>query len=330
MSFVELALQGEQLCKAGQLSDAISVFKTALRKDTSDPEIKTAVYSQIGNAYFYLKDYIAAKEFHEKELELALVMTNKKCCANAFGNLGNTLRALSLFTEAVDKCQSQLTIWRELGSRTGEARALYNLGNIFHAKAKQSDDAGRDIALNKAIEYYDNYLAIVKAINDQVLMGRAYGNLGNAHYRLGAFETAIDCHMERLKIAEAHQDVAAQRRAYTNLGNANVFLGNFQDSVRYYVKVRRIAVLMDDECIEAQAVYSLGATYALMNNHTDAISYYKEHLKFARKLNDLVGEGRAYWALGNAYKQLGNKDLAAQYTRLHLEIRYDSSRMTHH
>ena len=35
----------------------------------------------------------------------------------------------------------------------------------------------------QAIEYYEFYLAIVKAMNDQVLMGRAYGNLGNAHYR---------------------------------------------------------------------------------------------------------------------------------------------------
>ena len=112
------------------------MFKKALIKDTSDPEIKTAVYSQIGNAYFYLKDYIAAREYHEKELELALRMMNQKCQANAFGNLGNTLRALSQFSEAVDRCQSQLHIWRELGNISGEARALYNLGNIFHAKAK--------------------------------------------------------------------------------------------------------------------------------------------------------------------------------------------------
>ena len=84
-------------------------------------------------------------------------------------------------------------------------------------------------------------------------MGRAYGNLGNAHYRLGSFETAIECHLERyefwcvletidnfkhfrLSIAEQHQDIAAQRRAYTNLGNANVFLADYVDAVEYYQK----------------------------------------------------------------------------------------------
>jgi len=71
--------------------------------------------------------------------------------------------------------------------RSGEARALYNLGNIFHAKAK-ADEAGisslgaKD-SLKEAIRYYECYLAIVKAMDDKILMGRAYGNLGNAHYR---------------------------------------------------------------------------------------------------------------------------------------------------
>lgn len=90
--------------------------------------------------------------------------------------------------------------------RKGEARALYNLGNIFHNKAKSdlhgisSPDAQK--ALNEAITYYEYYLAIVKAMNDLMSMGKAYGNLGNAHYRLGSYETSVQCHRERLEIAK--------------------------------------------------------------------------------------------------------------------------------
>ena len=62
------------------------------------------------------------------------------------------------------------------------------MGNIYHAKAK-ADEAGissphAQQSLVEAIRYYECYLAIVKAMDDQILMGRAYGNLGNAHYRL--------------------------------------------------------------------------------------------------------------------------------------------------
>ena len=37
------------------------MFELALEKGTNDPDIRTAVYSQLGNAYFYLKQYTIAK-----------------------------------------------------------------------------------------------------------------------------------------------------------------------------------------------------------------------------------------------------------------------------
>ena len=47
--------KAEQLCKASQYEEAIEVFQTALAKGTSDPDLRAAVFSQIGNAYFYLR-----------------------------------------------------------------------------------------------------------------------------------------------------------------------------------------------------------------------------------------------------------------------------------
>lgn len=84
----------------------------------------------------------------------------------ASGNLGNTLKVLGRFDEAVVCCQRHLDISQEQGDKVinlhslivctcwligflkfmffvlfffqvGEARALYNIGNVFHAKGKQ-------------------------------------------------------------------------------------------------------------------------------------------------------------------------------------------------
>lgn len=324
MSFVELALEAEKLCKENRLEDAIIKFKQALTRGTTDPVIKTAVYAQVGNAYFYLQQFTLAREYHEKELELARAMGDSELEANALGNLGNTMRSLCLFDEATGLCRQQLQLWRELGKRNGEARALYNLGNIFHNKAKSdlggisSPDAQK--ALNEAITYYEYYLAIVKAMGDVVSMGKAYGNLGNAHYRLGSYETSVQCHKERLTIAKSQSDKQAERRAYTNLGNSYIFLENNNEALDCYQNVRSIAQSMSELAVEAQACYCLGATSSLMSRFKDAIKYYIEHLHIAQRLADRIGEGRAYWALGNAHKNLGNKDRAAFYTKRHLDI----------
>lgn len=86
--------------------------------------------------------------------------------AKASGNLGNTLKVMGRFDEAVLCCKRHLDISRELtdkvkikafsfsvrffnanmvriGSQVGEGRALYNLGNVFHAKGKHLGRLGQ-------------------------------------------------------------------------------------------------------------------------------------------------------------------------------------------
>ena len=85
--------------------------------------------------------------------------------AKASGNLGNMLKVLGRFDEAVVCCQQHLDIAQEQGDKVGEARALYNIGNVYHAKGKQlSWSAAQDPghlppavreALRRASEFYE-------------------------------------------------------------------------------------------------------------------------------------------------------------------------------
>ncbi|KAL7053765.1 hypothetical protein AAHC03_026840 [Spirometra sp. Aus1] len=71
VSCFELALQGERLCKAGDYQAAIQQFRTALQIGTDDVGVLTAIYSQMGNAYFFQQDYLHALEFHRWDLSLS-------------------------------------------------------------------------------------------------------------------------------------------------------------------------------------------------------------------------------------------------------------------
>ena len=97
-------------------------------------------------------------------------MRNRKNEANALGNLGNTLRSLNQFSEAADRCRAQLQIWRDLGQRQGEARALYNLGNIFHAQAKAIDGSskaeGHRVEKNCEVVKNHNFVIIIEPLLD--------------------------------------------------------------------------------------------------------------------------------------------------------------------
>ncbi|XP_072309257.1 G-protein-signaling modulator 1b [Eucyclogobius newberryi] len=329
-SCLELALEGERLCKAGDFKGGTAFFEAAVQVGTEDLKTLSAIYSQLGNAYFYLKEYGKALEYHRHDLTLARTIGDRIGEAKASGNLGNTLKVLGRFDEAVVCCQRHLDISQEQSDKVGEARALYNIGNIFHAKGKQQlwgcsqepGDLPPDVreTLQKATDYYEMNLALVKELGDRAAQGRAYGNLGNTQYLLGNFVEAIKFHRQRLSIAKEFGDKAAERRAYSNLGNALIFLGQFNSATEYYRKTLQLSRQLRDQVMEAQACYSLGNTYTLLQQYQKAVEYHLKHLYIAQELTDRVGEGRACWSLGNAYVSLGNHKQALHFARKHLDI----------
>ncbi|XP_051983957.1 G-protein-signaling modulator 2-like isoform X2 [Xyrauchen texanus] len=329
VSCLDLALEGERLCKVGDYSAGVSFFEAAMQVGTEDLQVLSAIYSQLGNAYFHLHDYSKALEFHHHDLTLNRNTGDQLGEAKASGNLGNTLKVLGRFDEAVVYCQRHLDIARELGDKVGQARALYNFGNVYHAKGKSICWSGAEpgdfpeevmTALRKAAEYYEANLYIVKELGDRAAQGRTYGNLGNTYYLLGNFRDAMTSHEQRLLIAKEFGDRSAERRAYCNLGNTCIFLGEFEKAAEHYRKALQLARQLKNLAVEAQACYSLGNTYTLLQDYERAIDYHLKHLIIAQDLNDRIGESRACWSLGNAHTALGNHDQAMHFAEKHLEI----------
>ncbi|XP_034737242.1 G-protein-signaling modulator 2-like isoform X2 [Etheostoma cragini] len=328
-SCLDLALEGERLCKAGDYCAGVSFFESAIQVGTEDLQILSAIYSQLGNAYFHLQEYNKALEYHRHDLTLTRTIGDELGEAKASGNLGNTLKLLGRYDEAVVCCQRHLEITRAMYDKVGQARALYNFGNVYHAKGKSLCWTGSEpgefpeearIALRKAAQYYEANLCLVKELGDRAAQGRTHGNLGNTYYLLGDFDAAAAAHEKRLLIAKEFGDKSAERRAHCNLGNAHVFLSQFEVAAGHYKRTLQLARLLKDKAVEAQACYSLGNTYTLLQDYERAIDYHLKHLVIAQDLNDRVGEGRAYWSLGNAHTALGNHQQAMYFAEKHLEI----------
>ncbi|CAG0902400.1 unnamed protein product [Cyprideis torosa] len=327
---LELALEGERLCKAGDCKSGVAFFEAAIQAGTDDLKTLSAVYSQLGNAYFYLGDYVKAMQYHKHDLTLARTLGDRLGEAKASGNLGNTLKVMGKFEEAILCCEKHLEISRELGDRIGEGRALYNLGNVYHAWGKSLGRIGQkdpgdfpqevQKCLHRAVDFYKQNLNLMTELDDRAAQGRACGNLGNTHYLLGNFTEAIAFHEERLKIAREFGDKSAERRAHSNLGNAHVFLGEFEQAADHYLRTLALAQDLGDRAVEAQACYSLGNTYTLLRDYAKAIEYHMRHLRIAKDLADKVGEGRACWSLGNAHAATGQHQEALGYARRHLQI----------
>uniref|UniRef100_A0A3Q2GIS1 G-protein-signaling modulator 2-like n=1 Tax=Cyprinodon variegatus TaxID=28743 RepID=A0A3Q2GIS1_CYPVA len=333
-SCLDLALEGERLCKAGNYRAGVSFFESALQVGTEDLQILSAIYSQLGNAYFHLQEYNKALEYHRHDLTLTRTIGDELGEAKASGNLGNTLKVLGRYGEAVVCCQRHLDITRAVVDKVGHIWVMFFSVEVSGLSegpvCMQTRKADMSVyfkyiitAIVSVVSVCENVIAnlsLVKELGDHAAQGRTYGNLGNTYYLLGDFENAVAAHEKRLLIAKEFGDRSAERRAHCNLGNAYIFLGKFDMAASHYKKTLQLARQLKDKAVEAQACYSLGNTYTLLQDYERAIDYHLKHLVIAQDLNDRVGEGRAYWSLGNAHTALGNHESAMLFAEKHLEI----------
>lgn len=65
------ALDGERLCKLGHYTDAVLCFERALNAESQEIELLIAIYSQLGNCHFCLKDYSKSFDWHKCALDLS-------------------------------------------------------------------------------------------------------------------------------------------------------------------------------------------------------------------------------------------------------------------
>lgn len=113
----ELAMEGERLCKEGLWDEGIQRLEAALQVGTTDLKTSSALYSQLGNAYFYLENYSKSLEYHKQDLTLARSMGDKLGEAKASGNLGSALKAMGQYDESIACCRMQLDLARDISDK---------------------------------------------------------------------------------------------------------------------------------------------------------------------------------------------------------------------
>ncbi|KTF93929.1 hypothetical protein cypCar_00027049 [Cyprinus carpio] len=220
-SCLELALEGERLCKAGDFKGGTAFFEAAVQVGTEDLKTLSAIYSQLGNAYFYLKEYGKALEYHRHDLTLARTIGDRIGEGKASGNLGNTLKVLGRYDEAAVCCQRHLDISqeqgdKELGDRAAQGRAFGNLGNTHYLLGN----------FVEAIKFH-------RELKDQVMEAQACFSLGNTYTLLQEYERAIEYHLKHLLIAQELNDRVGEGRACWSLGNAYVSLGKHRQALHH-------------------------------------------------------------------------------------------------
>ncbi len=192
---------------------------------------------------------------------------------------------------------------RSIEDKAAEGRLLGHLGTVY-------SDLGD---ARKAIEHYEQQLAIAQESGDRCGEGAALGNLGTAYAALGDARKGIEHYEQDFAIAREIGDRRGEGQVLGNLGNVYAALGDARKGIEHYEQALAIALEVGDRRGEGQALGNLGLACAALGDARKGIEHYEQALAIALEVGDRRGEGQALGNLGTAYAALGDARKAIEH-----------------
>mgnify|MGYP002777061927 CR=1 FL=1 len=158
--------------------------------------------------------------------------------------------------------------------RRGEGIALGSLGIAY-------DSLGQ---YERAINYHQQYLTIVREIGDRHGEGYGLGNLGNAYYSLGQYERAISLYQQQLTITREVGDRWGEGIGFENLGGSLIKLERYSEALELLQKALKIDQEISFRSGEAATLKKFAHLHQALGEVEVARQYCQQALELATEL----------------------------------------------
>jgi CHAT domain-containing protein len=173
----------------------------------------------------------------------------------------------------------------------------------------------------KAIEYYQQSLAIKKEIGARKGEASSLNNLGLAYDSLGQYPKAIEFYQQQLAIVKEIGDRQGEANSLGNLGIAYDSLGQYPKAIEFYQQQLAIVKEIGDRQGEASSLNNLGLAYDSLGQYPKAIEFYQQSLAIKKEIGDREGEGLTLSNLGESYEAQNQPGLAIVFYKQSVIVR---------
>ena len=211
---------------------------------------------------------------------------------------------------ALPKFEKAIEIFRKSGERAKLADALLLAG-------RTSEFLGQN---NRAIGYYDDALAVARALKLKTLEAITLNNLGLLDKSSGQNAKAIDRFEKALAAAVESGERSTEVLILSNLGSIVANAGDKGKALDYLSKALTIAEELKDTDGQASILTSVGKIFADSGRKADAIDYYNRSLAIARASGNKQQIMANLNNLGAVYLTMNEKAKTLMYFGQALEL----------
>lgn len=251
---------------------------------------------------------------------------------------------------SIEKREAALSLYRALGDRVGEAKALTAIGLAYSELADNrkaldyytqalplyqaaGDHGGEAIVLGnigashgrlddhkKAIGYYDQALRHYRAIGETEGEATTLSNIGVSHYQLSEYRKAADYFNQALPLQRAIGYRRGQVIALQNIGHAHAALGEWQEALGYFTQSLSLVRTMSIQRLEAGSLVAIGGVYSSLSEPQKALEFYNQALPLHRATGNRGGEANTLARIGRVNLVSGEIRQALDYSNQALSI----------
>lgn len=258
----------------------------------------------LGRMHYRLGEFIPARS-HLKASVIAYRATEDRWgLAQALNDLANVLVSdLDEYDHARLCYEESLSLSKEIGDRSGVARALLNIGAIEHMLHHSLE----------AESLYEQSAAISREIGDRRNLAIALSNLGNLAYRQQAYERATALVRESLDIKQESGDRYSILFSVMSLGNIACKTGQIQEARQWFDHVLRLATAMGSAYLSACGLVCVARLCMAIGDLPQAVEMLQLALNYAGTDGELIEEINGL--LADLEKQLSQETMAASRHR---------------
>lgn len=274
------------------------------------------VLNNAGLAYQFMGDYQKAIELLQQALTIARSIPDPNRIQQIIRNLATAYSKVGDY-QGIDFLESQLQQAKTGGNITEISELLWMLGDAYSSLPN----------LQKAIEYYQEYLQVYPSISDEARQGKeiqrsaVLTRLASAYALLGNSEKQIATLQEQLTLAQQANDAKLQLSTLLELSSVYQYRRqNPSQAISLIQQAIQLAQQINEPQLEIIATHQLALLLAQQGNLDQLIKLLKVALVQAENTKNIFLQARTLDYLSRAYASLGNYQEAIELRKKIISI----------
>ncbi len=175
-------------------------------------------------------------------------------------------------------------------------------------------------SLDRAIEYHQLSLEIMKELRDLPGMANVFNNLGLVYWSKGDLERASEYQLRSLTINEEIGDKRKMASSLNNLGNVYCMKGELDNALEFYQRSLAIKIEFDPKQDIDTSLVNIGSAYQMKGELDKALDYYQRSLVISEELGNKPNIILATNNLGEIHMLRGELGQALEYLQRGFEL----------